>query len=173
MSHAITFIPLRAAIVNAILTESRETTDAYVKVLGTSVVCPPAMNLALRLKLTPIFTSKMRWLALHFVVSDWNITLGFLPCLECRANVPHLLKNGIPPHGVAILKVKSSGFLNSLRNFDTELVSPHPILGLQLGDDAIPLFQGIWNTKRRQVPPQFWLRPRTPQVGPGMTPLHL
>ena len=50
MSHAITLSSLSTAIVSAMRTESRETTDEYVSVLGVSVICPPATNLALRRK---------------------------------------------------------------------------------------------------------------------------
>ena len=46
---------------NMILTESRDTTEEYVSAMGVSVVCPPATNLALHLKFSPIFTSNIIW----------------------------------------------------------------------------------------------------------------
>jgi hypothetical protein len=49
MSHAKIFISFNAAIVSAILTEARETTDEYVMVdVGASVLRPSATSLALR-----------------------------------------------------------------------------------------------------------------------------
>ena len=84
MSHAITCKSLSAAMVRAIqTTESFDTTDEYtIKVSDTSVVWPPAVKRALRLKFLPTFTSNMSW---HFTC--WYpgemLSTCFLPFLEC------------------------------------------------------------------------------------------
>ena len=61
ISHDMTWRPLRAAMVRAILTESLDTTDEYVIVADVSVMCPPATRRAFRLKFSPNFISKIIW----------------------------------------------------------------------------------------------------------------
>ena len=61
MSTHITLIPLRAAIIKQMRTESRETTELYEIDGGVSTLCPSATNRAFRLNPSLSFTSKMMW----------------------------------------------------------------------------------------------------------------
>ena len=61
MSHANISSPFSAAIVNAIRTESLETTYEYAIDAGAVVVCPPPTSHAFLQKFSPSLMSNIMW----------------------------------------------------------------------------------------------------------------
>ena len=126
-SQAMMLRAFNAAILSAMCMESRKTTDAYVNVDGTSVVClPPATNCALRRKFSPILTSNI-WggNVLHGVR---NFIHRFSPCSKGWLHILHLFGN-----------------------LDSKLMRSNPIFRFNLRDYLVPFLNGIWDPPRKLV----------------------